>query len=181
MRQDAVEKRDRILGAARRVFAEGGQDVTMTRIAHRAGVSLATVYRRFPTREQLVAAAFADQWDDCVAIQDRAMHDPDPARALRDLVRTYCAYELRDRGFTQVFADAAATDDGLTHEWRQAERVISVLLEKAQADGTFRADLSVDDFRLMLIAHRGVVTAAGPNAAAASRRFLTLMLRSFEP
>lgn len=181
MRQDVEEKRNRILSAARRVFAEAGQDVTMTRIAHRAGVSVATVYRRFPTRQQLIAAAFADQWNQCVAVQEKALRDPDPARALRDLARTYCAYELKDRGFTQVFADAVATGGGLTGEWRKAERVISVLLEKAQAEGAFRADVGVGDFRLLLVAHRGVIMAAGPNAAAASRRFLTLMLRSFEP
>ncbi|WP_306204618.1 TetR/AcrR family transcriptional regulator [Actinoplanes sp. RD1] len=181
MRPDVEEKQNRILAAARHAFAEAGEDVPTTRIARRAGVSVATVYRRFPTRHELVAAAFTDQWDECAARQDAALHDSDPARALRTLVRAHCAHELRDRGFTRHFADAVAAGRGLEPQRRETERVLSVLLERARAQGAVRADLGVADFRLLVAAHRGVIAAAGPAAAAASRRYLTLMLRSFQP
>ncbi|MFD0783471.1 TetR/AcrR family transcriptional regulator [Micromonospora azadirachtae] len=180
MRLDAEEKRDQIVAAARRAFAELGEDVPMARIARRAGVSVATAYRRFPTRDDPTAAAYADQWAECAAEQEVALRDPDPARALRNLTRTLCSYHLRDRGFTRAYVAATVSGRGLTQERREAERVIAVLLERAQAAGTLRADLSVADFRLLIAAHRGVIAAAGPNAAAASHRYLTLMFRSFQ-
>lgn len=180
MRWDAEEKRQRILAAARRAFAEKGEDVTVARIARDAGVSVATVYRRFPTRDRLIADAYADQWNDCAAMHSAALHDPDPARALRELIRTLCAYQLQDRGFTRAYVDAVVAGHGLDHERQETERVIAQLLEQAQAAGTVRADLTVADFRLLIAAHHGVVLAAGPDAAAHSQRYLSLMLRSLQ-
>ncbi|MET7747733.1 hypothetical protein [Micromonospora sp. NPDC005367] len=109
-----------------------------------------------------------------------ALHDPDPARALRILTRTLCSYHLRDRGFTRAYVAATVSRRGLTHERREAERVIGVLLARAQPAGPIRADLTVVDFRLLIAAHHGVIAAAGPNAAVASHRYLTLMFRSFQ-
>ena len=58
MRADAERNRERILVAARDAFAERGIDVPMDEIARQAGVGVATLYRRFPARSDLVAAAF---------------------------------------------------------------------------------------------------------------------------
>ena len=52
--------RGRIVDAARRVFAEDGLDASLNEVARRAGVGVATLFRRFPTREDLIAATFAD-------------------------------------------------------------------------------------------------------------------------
>ncbi|MDG4785843.1 helix-turn-helix domain containing protein [Micromonospora sp. WMMD1102] len=177
MRRDAEEKRLRILAAARHAFAEKGEDVAVARIARRAGVSVATVYRRFPTRDRLIADAYADQWNDCTAMHAAALRDPDPARALRELTPTLCAYQLRDRGFTRAYVDAVVAGRGLDHERLETERVVARLLEKAHAVGSVRADLTVADFRLLVAAHHGVILAAGPDAAAHSRRYLALVLR----
>ncbi|WP_433113552.1 TetR/AcrR family transcriptional regulator [Micromonospora sp. CA-246542] len=181
MRWDAEEKRRRILAAARRAFAEKGEDVTVARIARSAGVSVATVYRRFPTRDSLITDAYGDQWNDCAAMHAEALRDPDPARALRELIRTLCAYQLHDRGFTRAYVEAVVTGRGLDHERQETERVIARLLRQAQAMGTVRADLTVADFRLLIAAHHGVVVAAGPDAATASQRYLALMLRTLQP
>ena len=59
LRADAQENRDRILAAARALFAERGLDVGMREIARRAGVGPATLYRRFPTKQALIDEAFA--------------------------------------------------------------------------------------------------------------------------
>ncbi|MEE2045582.1 helix-turn-helix domain-containing protein, partial [Nocardiopsis tropica] len=61
LRSDARHNRRRIMEAAREAFAERGIDVPMVAIARRAGVGPATLYRRFPTRETLVAEVFADE------------------------------------------------------------------------------------------------------------------------
>ena len=60
LRSDARDNRERILDAARAVFAAEGLNVPMREIARRAGVGPATLYRRFPTKEMLVTEAFTD-------------------------------------------------------------------------------------------------------------------------
>ncbi|MEU0546291.1 helix-turn-helix domain-containing protein [Micromonospora sp. NPDC005979] len=119
MRWDAEEKRRRILAAARRAFAEKGEDVTVARIARSAGVSVATVYRRFPTRDSLITDAYGDQWNDCAAMHAEALRDPDPARALRELIRTLCAYQVQDRGFTRATSRRWSPDAGSTTSGRR--------------------------------------------------------------
>ena len=55
LRADAERNRERVLSAAREVFAEQGLDASTNEIARRAGVGVATLFRRFPTRDDLVA------------------------------------------------------------------------------------------------------------------------------
>ena len=60
LRRDARANRDRILEAARVSFATGGIDVSVEEIAQRAGVGMGTLYRRFPTKEDLIDAVLED-------------------------------------------------------------------------------------------------------------------------
>ena len=73
LRSDARHNRDRIIAAARAAFAEGGLDVPMREIARRAGVGIATLYRRFPTSRDLVTAVFEDRFATCMNEIDRAL------------------------------------------------------------------------------------------------------------
>lgn len=65
LRADAQDNRDRVLEAARALFAERGIDVTMRQIARRADVGPATLYRRFPTKQILVDEAFEYELRSC--------------------------------------------------------------------------------------------------------------------
>jgi AcrR family transcriptional regulator len=78
LRSDALDNRDRILDAARAVFAAEGLNVPMREIARRAGVGPATLYRRFPTKEMLVTEAVTEQMYACHVIVDEGLADPDP-------------------------------------------------------------------------------------------------------
>ena len=73
MRADARENRERILEAARAVFAAEGLNVAMREIARRAEVGPATLYRHFPTKEALALEAFADQMNACHTVVERAL------------------------------------------------------------------------------------------------------------
>ncbi|WFF00202.1 helix-turn-helix domain-containing protein [Micromonospora sp. WMMD964] len=83
MRWDAEEKRQRILAAARRAFADKGADVTVARIARDAGVSVATVYRRFPTRDRLIA--------DATPISGKTARPCTPQPCATPILRVRCA------------------------------------------------------------------------------------------
>lgn len=81
LRADAERNRDRILAAARHLFATEGLGVSMASVAREAGVGKATLSRRFATREELVNAVFADRMDAYASAVTDALADPDPGTA----------------------------------------------------------------------------------------------------
>jgi AcrR family transcriptional regulator len=179
LRADAELNRGRILDAARQAFAERGLDVPIAAIARRAGVGVATFYRRFPTREALITEVFAEQLDGCVSLVDDALADPDPWRGFRTLIEKVCAMQVADRGFSAAvlatLPDAFDFDRVRAH----AEDGFAEVVRRAQAAGELRADFDRTDLALIMRANAGIAAESGPSASAASRRLVAYLLRSF--
>lgn len=176
LRSDAQDNRHRVLEAARGLFAEAGFGVTMRQIARRAGVGPATLYRRFPTKQDLVLEAFADELGACSAIVREATADPDPWRGLCSVIERVTVLNARNQGFTDAFMaeypnaiDFAAHRAALTGE-------IAEISRRAIATGDLRADFVLDDFMLVLLAGRGLTTIPARDRVAAARRFSSLMI-----
>ncbi|MEU8760752.1 TetR/AcrR family transcriptional regulator [Streptomyces sp. NPDC048659] len=179
VRADARRNRERVLVAARAVFAEHGIDAPMATVARRAGVGVATLYRHFPTRDSLVRGAFARQTETCARALDEALADPDPWRGFTRLIETVCALQREERGFPAAFV--AAFPDGTAEHARarqRAERGVATLVRRAQAAGALRADFHPSDLAVVLLAHCALV-AALPDDGAASRRLVAYLLQSF--
>lgn len=179
LRVDAALNRSRILDAAREVFAQRGIDVPMAAIARRAGVGIATLFRRFPTKQALVAEVFAEQLAVREALLEAALADPDPWRAFCRLLESVRALQVRDRGFTQAVL-AAHPDAGDDARRARAEQAFAELVRRAQAAGRLRQDFSAHDLALVLLATSGVTATSPDVAEPASRRLLAYLLQSFE-
>src|SRR3954468_13526994 len=82
LRRDAERNRQRILAAARTLFAEQGLGVSHDQLAEAADVAVGSVYRRFPDKESLIEALFAEEVDDVFAMADAALRIADPWEAL---------------------------------------------------------------------------------------------------
>ncbi|MFF0867137.1 TetR/AcrR family transcriptional regulator [Nonomuraea sp. NPDC003560] len=179
MRADARHNRARILEAARETFARRGLDAPMVAIARRAGVGVATLYRRFPSRESLITEVFADELAACASVVDEALADPDPWHGFCGAIEKVCAMQVADRGFTDAFLTAFpdAVDYERTRE--RAERGFAEVVRRAKAAGRLRADFASADLALLLRANCGIVAGAGEGAAAASRRLVAYLLQSF--
>ncbi|MEU1388450.1 MULTISPECIES: helix-turn-helix domain-containing protein [unclassified Nonomuraea] len=181
MRADARHNRARILEAARETFARRGLDVPMVAIARRAGVGVATLYRRFPSRESLITEVFADELAACASVVDEALADPDPWHGFCGAIEKVCAMQVADRGFTDAFLTAFpdAVDYERTRE--RAERGFAEVVRRAKAAGRLRADFASADLVLLLRANCGIVAGAGAGegVAAASRRLVAYLLQSF--
>lgn len=184
LRADAELNRAGIVAAARAVFAEAGMDVPTSRIARRAGVAVATLYRRFPTREALVDAAFADQHADCSRLLSLLEHHPEPWPALRAALRRFCADQVRDRGLTaRLLAGCFSRDvgDGFAAEFAGEAERFEGLVRRARESGGLRPDVGLRELYLLVAGNAGVIAAAGPaGAAEESSRYTDLVLRSFE-
>lgn len=179
LRADARQNRDRIVEVARELFARRGLDVPMAAIARRAGVGVATLYRRFPTKESLVTEVFADQFAACMSVMDDELADPDPWRGFCTVIEKMCAMQAADRGFTAVFT--AAFPDALDVE-RQRDRVLrgfAELTRRAKETGQLRADFALDDLTLLLMANGGIVAESTEATLAASRRLVAYLLDAF--
>src|SRR4051794_29775242 len=156
LRSDARDNRERVLEAARAVFATEGLDVPMREIARRAGVGPATLYRRFPTKELLVTEAFADQMRACYAIVDEGLADPDPWHGFALVVERLCALHAHDRGFTAAFVSAYPHAVDFAADRARALTSIAELIRRAQDAGRLRSDVVLDDVILILMANNGI-------------------------
>lgn len=172
LRVDARQNRDRIVDVARVLFAERGLDVPMTAIARRAEVGVATLYRRFPTKESLITEAFADQFANCTAIIYDALADPDPWRGFCSVFEKVFAIQAGDRGFSAAFLAALPAAVDIDQELDRALRSFATLADRAKEAGALRADFALADLPLLLMANNGVTTPA------ASRRLLGYLLNS---
>ncbi|MFE2205022.1 TetR/AcrR family transcriptional regulator [Streptomyces rubiginosohelvolus] len=179
LRADARENRERILRAAREAYALHGIDVPISTIARRAGVGVATLYRRFPTRTSLITEAFTEQLTECAGALDDALKDPDPWRGFCTVLRKVCAMQAADRGFTHAFLARFPGDTAYAGERDRAEEGLALLVRRAKEAGALRPDFDVSDVVLALLANNGVANGAGPEAAAASRRLVDYLLESF--
>lgn len=179
LRSDARDNRDRILDAARELFSADGLDVPMREIARRAGVGPATLYRRFPTKQGLVAEAFAEQLRACRAIVDEGCADPDPWRGLCRVIEKICELHARDRGFTQAFLSTVpGAPDVAGREY--TVRAVAGLADRAKEAGRLRSDFVLDDLILVLMANKGIHAASSTTQVMASRRFAGLVIQAFE-
>ncbi|WP_151477472.1 TetR/AcrR family transcriptional regulator [Streptomyces albicerus] len=180
LRSDAERNRERIIAAARRVFARDGLNASMASVAREAGVGIATIFRRFPTKEELVAAVFADRMDsyaDAVAV---ALDDPDPWHGFVGYIETACAMQAADYGFADVLTMTFPTAKAMEERRNEAYEGMVELIDRAKATGRLREDFDPSDLVLIHMANAGVINATGDAAPDAWRRVVALMIQSFE-
>ena len=179
MRSDARRNQARILAAAREVFAAQGIEAPLAEVARQAGVGIATLFRRFPTREALIAAVFGARMTAYADAVDVALADPDPWRAFCGYIETICAMQAEDRGFTDVLTMTFPGAEALECDRTRAYDGLVTLIRRAQEAGRLRADFVPEDLVLVLMANAGVVTATGDAAPDAWRRVVAYLLQSF--
>jgi AcrR family transcriptional regulator len=172
LRADAVRNRAAIVRAARSVMGRRGLDAPLDEIAQAAGVGNATLYRRFPTRRDLVAAVFAEEMSRYAAAVERALADPDPWRAVRGYLAEICALQAENRALADLVTSTEFTD--VTRPVAVAH--LHELLQRAQEAGQLRADFAVEDVALVLMANAGVVRRTAEHAPSSSPRLVALLL-----
>ncbi|MFI7640654.1 TetR/AcrR family transcriptional regulator [Nonomuraea sp. NPDC049400] len=179
LRADAERNRERILAAARRLYASHGLGVSMACIAREAGVGKATLSRRFATPEELINAVFADRMDAYAAATAEALADPDPWHGFTGYIHTVCAMQAADRGFADVLTMTFPAAKALEGRRAEAYDGFLELIARAQATGHLRADFTPQDLVILLMANAGVVAATEDAAPGAWRRLVGQMLRAY--
>ncbi|WP_410573265.1 TetR/AcrR family transcriptional regulator [Amycolatopsis sp. cmx-4-61] len=175
-RSDARDNRERLLEAARAVFAAEGLAAPMREVARQAGVGPATLYRHFPAKEQLFAEAFEEQLRACYAVVEDGLADPDPWHGLCTVLERLGELYARDRGITAALVSAFPRAIDFTAERERALKSLAELVRQAKKAGRVRPETTVDDVVLILMAAGGIQAASPAARVAAARRFTTIAL-----
>jgi AcrR family transcriptional regulator len=152
LRKDAERNRTRILATARTMFAEAGPDVPMEDIAASAGVGIATLYRRFPSREHLLVALLVERMEELAEAARSALEYADPWEGLTSLMRQGTAIQARDVGFIDL---ARRRIGGVADVVAVRSTVMTLLgqvVSRAKGAGVLRADLEAEDLPILMFA-----------------------------
>jgi len=150
MRADARRNLEQLLAAARELIAERGPNVPLDDVARRAGVGIATLYRRFPDREALLRAVVVDALARTRDAAERAAEMDDPFEALGTYLRL--ALELRVSAVMPQVLDLVDPDDAEVSEIRDGSvKAITALVDAAHESGHLPADVTFLDIGMMLV------------------------------
>ncbi|QFQ01873.1 Transcriptional regulator, TetR family [Corynebacterium urogenitale] len=156
MRADALQRRERIVGAARELFATRGRDISLGSVAERAGVGIGTLYRNFSSREELVrAVAMAVMGDLVASVKEVGQRSAEP-EAWRELIRSLARLNLG--AFTDV--QAVVLDDDVAAEQQRALAKLEELLASFQRAGVVRGEVDAQEMIVAL----AIITRPQPEA-----------------
>ena len=159
-RADARRNRERLIAAARGLFAEQGTAVPLAEVAKAAGVGTGTAYRHFPTQDALVEATYREE---IARLRDAAtelLRERPPADALAAWLHRAIDYLATERGLSEALRDAVV---GTHSESRAAIlAALTELLDAAQAAATVRRDVAARDVAAAL---GGIFLLAEPDRA----------------
>jgi len=151
---DAGAKRERLLVAATEVFARDGLDAPMSVVADAAGAGVASVYRLFESKRELLAALVVRRMDEIAAAAQEAYEQPGNRwEALTGMVRTLVSAQRADYLIGDARA-AVATHPDVIDAVTRASAAQERLLAAARAEGRLRADATTLDLRLLFAATR---------------------------
>src|SRR4051794_16109523 len=181
LRKDAERNRQRILEAARELFAERGLGVTLNDVAHHAGVGVGTVYRRFPDKEVLIDTLFQEQLDEWARIYEEGLHDPDPWHAVVSTHERALELWAHNRGLKENLLGSPHASKRATQQRAQLHPLAAKLIERAQAAGEIRADATTQDYGVVLMMVSAVMDAAEDVSPELWRRYLRIALQGLRP
>jgi AcrR family transcriptional regulator len=150
LRADARRNREKVLVAARRVFAEQGLEAQMDDVARGADVGVGTVYRHFPTKDALLEALTDEVFDQVAAFAREALEQPDAWDAIVSVLWFGGEKTTGDRAFSEIMAAAGPLSRRTCPGKQDLYTSVGVLMERAKAAGRMREDAVIDDIGLLM-------------------------------
>jgi AcrR family transcriptional regulator len=175
MRADARRNREAVISAAKRLFADQGLDAQMPDVAKAAKVGVGTVYRHFPTKDDLIAAMADERFERLAQRAREDLEAEDAWDGIANFIRFSAEIQAEDRGLCEVMGsrpevmDAAAQAAGLGELCEQ-------LVKRAQASGDLRSDLAWEDIPMIACGLGRITQATAGPAAGRWPRLVEIIL-----
>jgi AcrR family transcriptional regulator len=164
MRADARRNYEALLTAARELFLEQGPDAPLDEVAKRAGVGAGTLYRHFPTRNDLIAAIYVTDIESMCDAAEKLAAERRPGEALAEYMDLYLTFGMRNSGIKKAIKEMLATEgphpEGLTMCKSRIMDIAGDVLQHAQDSGAARAGMDAFSFQRML---HGITLACDEN------------------
>jgi AcrR family transcriptional regulator len=151
LRADAQQNRDRILAAALEVFIEVGPHAPLEEISRRAGTGIATLYRRFPDRQELMRAVVIDALNR-TSEEARLAAEEEPNAFLALTRYMHRALDIRVAAVIPALLDVLELDDKELNAARgPGIRLVQQMIDTAKKDGTLRPDVTFGDIGTLVV------------------------------
>jgi AcrR family transcriptional regulator len=179
-RADAKRNRDRILEVAKEAFTRSGADTSLDDIAKEAGVGPGTLYRHFPTREELLEAVYRSEVEKLAAAERKFAQERTPIEALRAWMLLFVDYIAAKQIIAPVL-NALVGDPKKVFEASHAQiwEAIRALVRRAIKSGDIREDLDPLDLLRALIGVANVATS--PDWQQSARRLVDILITGSRP
>ena len=179
-RSDAKRNRERILEVAKQVFTRRGASASMDEIAKRAKIGPGTLYRHFPTRDNLLEAVYITEVEKLAAAQKRLSAELSPIKALRAWLLVFIDYIAAKKIIVPALNAMAG---GPSRVFEQSNQVMAeaanALASRAVASGDLRPDVDLRDF--MRAIYGLSITVSADDWPAKARKFVDIFLRGSRP
>jgi AcrR family transcriptional regulator len=176
LRADARRNRERVLTAAREVFAEQGREAQMDDVARRAQVGVGTVYRHFPTKEALIDALVAEAFARLVVVaKEQAQRDDDPWDALVTTLWAGAEIMAGDRAVSAILSEVYGPVNVDLDLQLEMTETTTILVDRARAAGVLRPDVILDDIP-MVMCGIGMATCKPHSVPDAWRRHIAIII-----
>ncbi|MFH5231151.1 TetR/AcrR family transcriptional regulator [Antrihabitans spumae] len=146
LRADAARNQQRILEAARELFATRGLEITLDDVAEHAGVGVGTVYRRFSNKQDLIAGVFEKHVDDMAGQAELALDNPDPWQGLVQFFEYMCRHMAENRGLGEVLMTLDGQQNRFACVRERMEPAVTKVIDRARDAGELRPDAEAQDF-----------------------------------
>jgi AcrR family transcriptional regulator len=181
LRADAQRNRARLLDAAEAVFARKGITASTEEIAREASVGIGTVFRHFPTKEDLLEAVFVRRLEQLAARADALADTHDPGAAFFTFFSYVVELAVTQRAQVEALAEAGVNVYTATTDAKhELQRALGALLSRAQQAGAVREDIGVSELFAVLVGASRAAEYAGSDAPVRTRS-LALMLDGLRP
>jgi AcrR family transcriptional regulator len=147
-RADARRNREAVLAAAKTLFADQGLDAQIPDVAKAARVGVGTVYRHFPTKEDLIAALAAEHFERLAQKARECLEMADAWEGIADFIRFSTQIQADDRGLCEVTGSRPDLMDTAAHATGLPE-LCDRLVKRAQRSGKLRRDLAWEDIPMI--------------------------------
>jgi len=179
-RADALQNRERILEVAKEAFTRSGANASLDDIAKQAGVGPGTLYRHFPTREELLQAVYRSELEKLAAAERKFVQTMPPIEALRAWLLLF----VDAIATKQVIAPALNTLVGdpkkmFESSYRQIHEAIRSLVKRAVQSGDIRKDLDPMDLLRALVGVSNVATS--PDWQQSAKRLVDILITGSRP
>jgi AcrR family transcriptional regulator len=176
LRSDARRNRERLVAAAREIFASEGIEASVREIAQHAEVGMGTLYRHFPTRDDLVDAVLEDGFEEFVGIAEAALAEADGWTGFRRFLEEALLLHARNRGLKEMFERRMAGKERAKAMRRRIEPLIGRLVARAQEEGKLRPDFRPEDVALLFWGGDRVIELSAAISPQVWRRYLGFLL-----